>query len=129
MIKRTRQKGMMLIVAVVFMSLITMAIVILSASVMDMATQSFIERLRVQRTNLMVSAEIWLQNNTAHFVDKQPGYTLELDINTLNIPNSSCTISLTEHADKFAVLLITANIDHGRKQFSKDHLVKVEFLK
>ena len=129
MIKRTRQKGLMLIIAVVFMSLIAMAVIILSASVMDLATQSFIERLRAQRTNLLISAETWLQNNPAHFTDKQPGYTLALDTNTLNIPNSSCTISLTEHTDKSAVLLITANIDHGRKQFSKDRQVKLELKK
>jgi Tfp pilus assembly protein PilX len=129
MIKRTRQKGLMLIVAVVFMSLITMAVIILSASVLDLATQSFIERLRVQRTNLLVSAETWLQHNTAHFADKQPGYTLELDTSTLNISNSSCTISLTEHTDKFTALLITANMDHGRKQFSKDRIVKIELKK
>lgn len=126
MITRTRQKGLMLIVAIVFMSLIGMAVIILSASVIDLATQTFIERLRAQRTNLLVSAEVWLQNNTSHFLDKQPGYSLQLDTNALDIPNSSCTVSLERHADEFVVMLITAKIDHGHKQFTKDREVKVE---
>lgn len=126
MINRRRQKGLMLIVVIVFMSLIGMAVIVLSASVMDLTTQTFIERLRVQRANLLVSAEVWLQNNTTHFVDKQPGYTLQLDVNSLEIPNSSCNISLKEHADGFAVMLITAKINHGQKQFSKDREVKIK---
>lgn len=126
MINRGRQKGLMLIVAIVFMSLISMAVIVLSASVMDLATQTFIERLRVQRTNLLVSAEVWLANNTDHFAGKEPGYTLELDTNALDVPNSSCTVTLTEHADRFAVLQITAQIDHGNKQFTKDRQVKIE---
>ena len=129
MTKRTRPKGIMLIVAIMFMSLIGMAVFILSASVLDLATQTFIERLRVQRTNLLISAETWLQNNTTHFTDKQPGYTLQLGTDTLDIANSSCTLTVKDRSDEFAVLLITAQIEHGHRQFSKDHEVKIELLK
>jgi hypothetical protein len=126
MIKRRRQKGIMLIVAIVFMSLISIAVIILSASVLDLTTQTFVERVRVQRANLLISAEVWLQSNTKHFIDKQPGYSLQLDTNALDIPNSSCTVTLTESADNSAVILITAQIDHGQKQFTKDRQVKIE---
>jgi Tfp pilus assembly protein PilX len=126
MINRRRQKGMMLIVAVIFMSLISIAVIILSASVVDISTQTFIERIRVQRANLLLSAEVWLQNNTSHFIGKQPGYSFQLDTNALDIPNSSCTVTLTEHTDDSAIMLITAQIDHGQKQFTKNIAVKIE---
>lgn len=126
MINRRRQKGLMLIVAIVFMSLISMAVIVLSASVMDLATQTFLERIRVQRTNLLVSAEVWLRNNTNHFADKEPGYRLELDTNALEVSNSSCTVAITDRTEDSAVMLITAQIDHGHKQFTKDRQVKIE---
>ncbi len=99
---------------------------ILSASSVNISRQTFLERLDAQRTNILVSAEVWLQNNTIHFGDKQPGYTLELDTDTLNIPNSSCTITLTEHTNDSAIILITAQILHGQKQFTKNNEVKIE---
>ena len=124
----TRKNGFTIMLAVIFIAIISMTIIMLTQGTLDLSTQTFLQNKKAQRADIFASAQTWTEANLDHFTDKQPGYQIALPTDSLNIPNSSCTLTLKEITQTQAVITINTQISHGRKTFDKTQQLAISYI-
>ncbi|MCF7954904.1 MAG: hypothetical protein K9M75_03785 [Phycisphaerae bacterium] len=109
-----RQKGFVLFVVIIFMTVLGVALAVLGSHLKNLAYETTTERLKVYNDNLVTSSMAWANRNVKQLAEKTIGQTIELDVSELSINGGRAAITVTAiEADKIKINL-TAECSRAR---------------
>ncbi|MBW7992708.1 MAG: hypothetical protein FVQ84_22190 [Planctomycetes bacterium] len=118
--KKTRQKGFVLVLVITAMAIIGLEMHVLSSGANTMLYQSNRAYLEASKRNLITSGQAWakqnIRNNSIDTFEK----TVELDINKLNIKDSSLTVTISVPTNKEPQAQINVSCSRSRQTFKSD---------
>ena len=116
--KRANNKGFVMLYVVMILSLIGLAMVLLSYSSKIMAFESSTAYLEASSRNLMLSGFVWANHNMGRL--SQAGDNgIELDISGLKIPRSSCGLNILKAESSNIEIEVMVSCVHGRRQLER----------
>jgi hypothetical protein len=118
--KQTRQKGFALVLVITALAIIGLEMHVLSSGANTMLYQSNRAYLEACKRNLITSGQAWakqnLRNNSIDTFEK----TVELDIDKLNIKDSSLTVTISVPTNKEPQAQINVSCSRSRQTFKSD---------
>ena len=124
--KKTRQKGFALVLVITALAIIGLEMHILSSGANTMLYQSNRAYLEASKRNLITSGQAWakrnIRNNSIDTFEK----TVELDIDKLNIKDSSLTVTISVPPDKEPQAQIKVSCSRSRQTFKSDKKYQIK---
>ena len=118
--KQTRQKGFALVLVIVALAIIGLEMHALSSGANTMLYQSNRAYLEACKRNLISSGQAWakqnIRNNNIDSFEK----TIELDVDKLNIKDSSITVTITVPTNEEPQAQINTSCSRGRQTSKSD---------
>ncbi len=117
--KRAANNGFILLYVILILSLIGLAMVLLSYSSKIMAFESSTAALEANCRNILASSLTWAGQNRARLLRLGQDATVQLDISDLKTPRSSCDLNILK-ADKLNIEIeVTVSCVRGRRQLNR----------
>jgi len=117
--KRANNNGFIMLYVVLILSLIGLAMVLLSYSSKIMAFESSTAVLEANCRNILASSLTWAGQNRERLLRFGRDATVQLDISDLKIPRSSCGLNILK-ADKLNIEIeVTVSCVRGRRQLER----------
>ncbi|MCP4612398.1 MAG: hypothetical protein GY845_27185 [Planctomycetes bacterium] len=124
--KKTRQKGIALVLVIVALAIIGLEMHILSSGANTMLYQSNRAYLEASKRNLITSGQAWakqnIRNNNIDTFEK----TVELNIAKLNIKDSSLTVTITVPTNKEPQAQINVSCSRSRQTFKSNEIYQIK---
>jgi len=116
---KTHRKGFVLMFVLLLLTLIGLAMTLLSSSAGTMASESSMAKLRADCENIIESCIAWIDVN-AEKIKKQPkNTTLKLNLNKLEIPTAVCNITVKDDNKNGTEIEINYSCSKGRITMQK----------
>jgi len=109
-----RQKGFVLFVVIIFMTVLGLALAILTSHLKNLAYETTTERLKVYNDNIVSSSMAWANHNAKQLAKKTAGQTIDLDVSELSINGGRATITVTAIEGGKIKINLTAECSRGR---------------
>ena len=124
--KQTRQKGIALVLVITALAIIGLEMHVLSSGANTMLYQSNRAYLEASKRNLITSGQAWakqnIRNNNIETFEK----TVELDVNKLNIKDSSLTVTITIPSNKEPQAQINVSCSRNRRTLKSDEKYQIK---
>ena len=118
--RRVKQNGFILIIVVFILSLVGLAMILLSSSSTIMAFGSSTAALEANCQNIMVSSMTWAEQNRERLLQLGQDATVQLDISSLGISRSACQIAVKKIEDRGLEIEITVSCIQGKRRLVRD---------
>lgn len=118
--KRTNNKGFILLYVVMILLLIGLAIVLLSYSSKIMAFESSTADLEANCRNILTSSFAWAQQNRKRLLQLGQDAAVQLDISSLGIKRSTCRIEVKKIEDSALQIKITVSCVQGKRRLVRN---------
>ncbi|MHC4323726.1 MAG: hypothetical protein ACYSUX_05585 [Planctomycetota bacterium] len=125
--KNTRQKGFVLILAIVAIAVIGIQMSVLSNIAYTMQFQSQNAYLKACERNLLASGLVWAKENIREKSSEIFDKTIQLDVNKLNIPASSLDVTIKIASDEEAEVQIDTSCSRSRQTLREIGKYRIEF--
>jgi Tfp pilus assembly protein PilX len=110
-----RQKGFVLFVVIILMTVLGLVLAILASHLKNLAYETTTERLKVYNSSSMA----WANHNAKQLAKKTAGQTIDLDVSELSINGGRAAITVTAiEGDKIKINL-TAECSRGRVKLKR----------
>ncbi len=124
--KQTRQKGFALVLVITALAIIGLEMHVLSSGANTMLYQSNRAYLEACKRNLITSGQAWakqnIRNNSIDTFEK----TVELDVDKLNIKDSSLTVTISVPTNKEPQAQINVSCSRSRQTFKSDKIYQIK---
>ena len=124
--KKTRQKGFALVLVIVALAIIGLEMHVLSSGANTMLYQSNRAYLEASKRNLITSGQAWakqnIRNNNIDTFEK----SVVLDIDKLNIKDSSLTVTISVPTNKEPQAQINVSCSRSRQTFKSDKKYQIK---
>jgi len=124
--KKTRQKGFALVLVITALAIIGLEMHVLSSGANTMLYQSNRAYLEACKRNLITSGQAWakrnIRNNSIDTFEK----TVVLDIDKLNIKDSSLTVTISVPTNKEPQAQINVSCSRSRQTFKSDMIYQIK---
>lgn len=109
-----RQKGFVLFVVIIFMTVLGLALAILASHLKNLSYETTTERLKVYNENLVTSSMAWANRNAKQLAEKTAGETIDLDVSELSINGGRAAITVTAIEGDEIKINLKAECSRGR---------------
>jgi Tfp pilus assembly protein PilV len=113
--RKTRQKGFVLILVIVAIAVITVQMSVLADIANTMQFQSNAAYLKACQRNLLASGLTWTRENTRIKSDEIFDKTIQLDVSKMNIRDSALNVTIRRTSDSQAEVQIDTSCSRGRQ--------------
>ena len=124
--KKTRQKGIALVLVITALAIIGLEMHVLSSGANTMLYQSNRAYLEASKRNLITSGQVWakqnIRNNSIDTFEK----TVELDIAKLNIKDSSLAVTISVPPNEEPQAQINVSCSRSRQTFKSDKKYQIK---
>jgi type II secretory pathway pseudopilin PulG len=123
--KQTKQKGFALVLVIVALAIIGLEMHVLSSGANTMMYQSNRSYLEACKRNLISSGQAWAKQNIR--INNRDTFekTVELNVDKLNIKDSSLTVTITFPANKEPQAQIITSCSRSRQTFKSDKIYQI----
>ena len=118
--KRAANNGFILLYVLLILSLIGLAMVLLSYSSKIMAFESSTAALEANCRNIMASSLTWAGQNRQRLLQLGQDATVQLDISSLGISRSTCRIAVKKIEARRLRIEITVSCIRGRRRLVRN---------
>ena len=118
--KNTRQKGFALVLVIIAMAIIGLEMLVLSSGSNTMLFQSDRAYLEACKRNLITSGQAWAKQNIRNNRPETFGKSVELNVDKLNIKESSLIVSITVPSGKEPQAQINVSCSRSKHTFKSD---------
>ena len=118
--KKTREKGFILILVVLLIELIAIIVYILTSQAQTILYQANSMHLQACERNLIASGKAWTKINLPKDSGDISGKMIELDVTEMNIRRSSLNVKLSIPAETGPQVQIRTSCSRGRKTLTSD---------
>ena len=118
--RRVKQNGFILIIVVFILSLVGLAIILLSSSSAIMAFGSSTATLEADTGNLMASSLAWAQQNKDKLLELGENTSMQLDISSLGIRKAACEIAVKKIEDLALEIEISISCIRGKRRLVRN---------
>ena len=118
--KTVKKNGFILIIVILFMSLISLALLILSSTSRTMAFETRTLSLEAYNRNLLSSGLAWAKHNAQNLARRASDTTIQLDVSRFKIPTASCALAVNNARDHQLEVEIKARSMQGRRQLKQN---------
>ena len=124
--KQTRQKGFALVLVITALAIIGLEMHVLSSGANTMLYQSNRAYLEASKRNLITSGQAWAKRNIRNNSTETFEKTVELDVNKLNIKDSSLTVTISVPTNKEPQAQIKVSCSRSRQTFKSDKIYQIK---
>ena len=123
---KTHQNGFVLLFVLLLLTLVGLAMTLLSSSSRIMASDSSTAKLRADCENILESCTAWIDVNSKKIKKQSKNTTMELNLNELGIPTAICNITVKNTNKNGTEIEINYSCSKGRIRMQKklDYIVK-----
>jgi hypothetical protein len=115
-----RQKGFVMFIVVIMLSLVGMILVVISNNLKNIADETTAERLKVYNGLLQSSSLAWIKQNKLELAKKDVGETVQLDVDGFGINGASSAIEIVEIENGDIRVQIKTECSRGRLKVKKN---------
>jgi hypothetical protein len=123
--KKTRQKGVALVLAITAMAIIGLEMHVLSSGANTMLFQSDRAYLEACKRNLITSGQAWakrnIKNNSTEYFEK----SVELDVGGFNISDSSLIVTINTPTGKEPQAQINVSCSRSRRTLKSEEKYQI----
>ena len=124
--KKTRQKGAALVLAITAMAIIGLEMHVLSSGANTMLFQSNRAYLEACKRNLITSGMAWAKQNIKNNKTENFEKNVELDIGSLNIKDSSLIVTISIPTDEEPQAQINVSCSRSRQTLKSNEKYKIK---
>jgi len=124
--KKTRQKGFALVLVIIALAIIGLEMHVLSIGANTMLYQSNRAYLEASKRNLITSGQAWAKRNIRNNITEAFEKSIELDIDKLNIKDSSLTVTISVPTNKEPQAQINVSCSRSRQTFKSDKKYQIK---
>ena len=124
--KKTRQKGAALVLAITAMAIIGLEMHVLSSGANTMLFQSNSAYLEACKRNLITSGLAWAKQNIKNNKTENFEKSVELDVGGMNIKDSSLIVTISTPTGKEPQAQINVSCSRSRQTLKSDEKYKIK---
>jgi len=126
--KKTRQKGFVLILVIVAVAVIGIQMAVLGDMANTMQFQSNAAYLTACQRNLLASGLVWARENTKSKSSDVFDRTIQLDVSKLNIRDSALDIIMSIASDEEVEAQINTSCSRGRQTLKGTGKYEIKYV-
>ena len=124
--RKLRQKGFVVILAVMAIAVIGMAMFALAGIANTMQFQSNNAYLNACERNLLSSGLVWARQNIQNKAGKNFNKTIQLDVSRMDIRASALDVTISVQSDKGAEVQVNTSCSRGRQTLKGSGKYRIE---
>jgi hypothetical protein len=124
--KKTRQKGIALVLVITAMAIIGLEMHVLSSGANIMLYQSDRAYLEASKRNLITSGQAWAKQNIKNNNTETFEKTVELNVGKLNIKDSSLIVTITKPTNEEPQAQINVSCSRSRHTSKSDKKYQIK---
>jgi len=124
--RQLRQKGFVVILAVMAIAVIGMAMFALAGIANTMQFQSNNAYLNACERNLLSSGLVWARQNIQNKAGKNFNKTIQLDVSRMDIRASALDVTISVQSDKEAEVRVNTSCSRGRQTLKGSGKYRIE---
>ena len=124
--RQLRQKGFVVILAVIAIAVIGMAMFALAGIANTMQFQSNTAYLKACERNLLASGLVWARQNIQNKAGENFNKMIQLDVSRMNIRASALDVTISIQSDKEAEVRVNTSCSRGRQTLKGSGKYRIE---